>query len=424
MPRHLILLPFLLLLAGGLLFSLTRDRVYRLNLADAPTFEEAGEPITNPNFFLETREKLIKEGTDFIEADLSAMKLTLYEGGESREVFPILTKGREGSWWETPAGVYRVGSKAQNHFSSFGQVYQPWSVQFQGNFFIHGWPYHPDGTPVVSSYSGGCIRLATADAEKVFEKVKIGTPVLVFEESLLNGDGFDYGSANGNRLKNLSAKSYLAADLKNNYVLAEEDGDKILPISSIANLMIALVATDHMNIEKRVGRNSIYDLLFPMLLESSDEATASIARPLGENHLKKLMDEKGQAIGMANTSFASPSENSALNISSAEDLFNLAKYLYTNRNFILKMTTGKLDTAIYGKPAFSDLENLNLGSDDPRFIGGKTERNSDGKESILAVFEISVRGEIRPIALILLDSSDAERDMRAVLDYIEANYGS
>jgi len=420
MPKQLILLPFLVLLAGGLLFSLAKDRVYKLNLADAPTFEEAGEPITNPNFFLETREKLIREKADFVEADLSAMKLTLYEGGEPREIFPILTKGREGSWWETPAGVYRVGSKAQSHFSSFGQVYQPWSGQFQGNFFIHGWPYYPGGTPVASTYSGGCIRLATEDAKRIFERVETGTPILVFEDSLINGDGFDYGTGKGNKLKKLSSESYLVADLKNNYVLAREDENRALPMGSIANLMIALVATDHMNIEKRVGAYSIYDLLFPMLLESSDSAASAIAGVLGEDRFVKLMNQKAQAIGMTNTDFGSIPESES--ISTAQNLFDLAKYLSANRSFILKMTTGHLDTAIYGKPAFSGLKNLNLFGDDPRFIGGQVEQGSGGKESFLAVFEISVKGEKRPVAIILFDSLDAEKDTRTVLDYVETNY--
>ena len=36
------------------------------------------------------------------------MNLTVYKAGERVKDVPILTKGREGSWWETPAGVYRV----------------------------------------------------------------------------------------------------------------------------------------------------------------------------------------------------------------------------------------------------------------------------------------------------------------------------
>lgn len=431
-----------LIIFGGLAFSLAYNRTYQF-VAEAPTIEDVGQPITNPNFYRQTKEKLIAEKTDFIEADLSEMKLVLYEDGEPKEVFPILTKGREGSWWETPAGIYRVGSKARNHFSSFGQVYQPWSIQFQGNFFIHGWPYYPDGTPVASTYSGGCIRLSSADAAKVFEKVKVGMPVLVFEESFGDGDGFTYGS--GSSLKTsgipgVSAESFLAADLKNNEVLASKAGDKVLPVASIAKLMTALVATDYINIEKTITispkviiptslprlqigqRVTIYDLLFPLLLESSNEAATAMAYELGEEQFVRLMNEKNQAIGMSKTHFADPSGGADENVSTGEDLLNLAKYLYTNRSFILKMTTGHLDKSIYGEPVFSNLKNFNFFGDDPRFIGGKVGKSTAAKETMLAVFEIEVNDTKRPIAIIVLGSSEAGEDVKTILDYIEASY--
>lgn len=445
MPKQLILLPFLLLLLGGLLFSLGKDRVYKLNLAEAPTIEEPGEPITNPNFYQQTKTKLIDERADFVEADLSAMKVTLYQAGVPQETYPILTKGREGSWWETPAGIYKVGSKAVNHFSSFGQVYQPWSIQFQGNFFIHGWPYYPDGTPVASSYSGGCIRLASADGERLFQKVKVGMPILVFEESLGQGDGFSYDSKSSletKRIPGVSAESFLVADLKNNEALAGKAENKVLPITSITKLMTALVVTDHLNIERTItispqmiiqtsvprleaGQQiSIYSLLFPLLLESSNEAATAMAYGLGQERFIKLMNEKAQAIGMSKTNFADPSGKADENTSTAEDLLNLARYLYGNRSFILKMTTGHLDKSIYGEPVFSNLKNFNLFGDDPRFVGGKVGKSTAARETMLAVFEIEIKGEKRPISIIILGSSDTSRDMKTILDYIGANYGS
>src|SRR3989344_5762568 len=120
-------------------------------------------------FFEQVRERMTEEKLDFIEADLSEMKLRVYRKGEIAKEFPILTKGRPGSWWETPAGIYKVEGRIENHFSAFARVYLPWSLPFQGNFFIHGWPYYPDGTPVSTQYSGGCIRLSTDDAKALFD---------------------------------------------------------------------------------------------------------------------------------------------------------------------------------------------------------------------------------------------------------------
>ena len=67
-------------------------------------------------------------------------------------------------------------------------------MAFQGNFFIHGWPYEPDGTPVASTYSGGCIRMATDDAKKIYDMSTLGMPVLVYKSDFAP-DGFRYHEA-------------------------------------------------------------------------------------------------------------------------------------------------------------------------------------------------------------------------------------
>src|SRR5262249_8327961 len=93
--------------------------------------------LSNADFFSKVHDELIAPHSDFLEADLSGMKLRLYRQGAVVTEVPILTKGRPGSWWETPAGFYKIQSKAQSAFSSFGHVYMPWSMAFQGNFLIH-----------------------------------------------------------------------------------------------------------------------------------------------------------------------------------------------------------------------------------------------------------------------------------------------
>ena len=52
-------------------------------------------------------------------------------------------------------------------------------IQFDGNYFIHGWPYYPDGTSVAKGYSGGCIRLSTEDAEELYGLVDIDMPIII-----------------------------------------------------------------------------------------------------------------------------------------------------------------------------------------------------------------------------------------------------
>ena len=260
--------------------------------ADTKTEFQIGSwpALSNMEFFKKIKDQMIQEKTDFIEADLSDMKLRMYAEGQVAGEVDILTKGKPGSWWETPAGIYAVQLKQKNLFSGFGKVYMPWAMQFQGNFFIHGWPYYPGNTPVASQYSGGCIRLATADAKQIYDFVKVGTPVLVYEKDFISGDGFGYEK----KMPEIMASSYLAADILSNFVFAEKEELGIRPIASITKLITALISIEYINIEKEItiqdsmvvktskprlrsGQTySVYDLLHPLLLESSNEAAEAL----------------------------------------------------------------------------------------------------------------------------------------------------
>src|SRR3989344_1684839 len=199
---------------------------------EAAEFEYGVWPaLSNLDFFVKVRGELTANKTTFIEADLSAMAVRFYRDGALEKSFDILAKGKPGSWWETPAGLYRISEKAKNHFSSFGRVYQPFSLVFQGNFFIHGWPYYPGGAPVASTYSGGCIRLATEDAEELFSLAGVGTPVLVYESETA-ADNFQYRFAT----PEVSATNYLAADLKNNFVFLRKNERDRVPVASLTKL--------------------------------------------------------------------------------------------------------------------------------------------------------------------------------------------
>ena len=408
---------------------------------DLPDFEKETlsygiQPaLSNVDFFNEVRGKLLKDQASFIEINLSSMKLMLFEKGKKIQEFPVLAKGRPGSWWETPAGVYRIETKIKNHFSSFGNVYQPWSLVFQGNFFIHGWPHYEDGAPVDSAYSGGCIRLADKDAKRVFDFAKIGTPVLVFEENFL-ADGFVYQL----KTPEISSQAFLAADLGNNFVFWERNSDKILPVASITKLITALVATEYINLERQIRIDQqmlistskprlkpgqtvrIYDLLYPLLLESSNEAAETLGYYLGQERFVGLMNAKTKAIGMVSASFIDPSGRSAENVASTEDLFHLAKYIYFNRSFIFKISAGQLKETVYGRSVFTNLANFNFFENQPGFVGGKSGQIKAANETMLAVFELGRGTSIRPIAIIVLNSLDSKKDIEQIWQWIQEYY--
>lgn len=396
--------------------------------------------LSNVNHFNTVKDRLINEGATFIEADLSKMVLRVYEQGKVAKEMKILTKGREGSWWETPAGVYKVEYKAENHFSTFGDVNLPWSMGFQGNFFIHGWPHYPDGTPVSSQFSGGCIRLSDADAEVVYNLITVGTPVIVFEQDFAS-DAYVYGQARTGVAPEVTATSYLAADLKNNFVLAEQGSKNQVPIASLTKFVSAIIAAEYINLDKKISITPLmietsirprlvpgtsvqaFQLLYPLLMESSNEAAEALARHVGIDRFVTLMNKKAEAIGMMSTHFADPSGKKFENVSTAEDLFVLLKYVYNNRSFILKLSTGELSTSAYGEPIYQDLVNYNdFDVTNAEFVGGKVGQTLAAGNTAMAVYHITIRGEQRPIAFVLLDSQDVSRDMQSLVNYVIQTY--
>ncbi len=391
--------------------------------------------LSHPNFFFETKASFIEDKLTFIEADLTGMRIIYYEEGIEVYAAPILSKGKEGSWWETPAGLYEIELKEENHFSSFGNVYQPWSMVFQGNFFIHGWPQYSDGTPVPEGYSGGCVRLSDEDAEALYSFVSKGVPVLVHEKDFEN-DNFVYEQ----KIPELTAPHYLLADIKSNSVLASSDLDEVVPIASITKLMTALVAAEYINLDKDVyvsqekyvttliprlqGRYqaSMYSLLQLLLVESSNEAAEVIATQVGRERFIQLMNEKAMSLGLENSTFTDPSGLDDGNVSTVSDLLRLIQYIHYNRSFILELTFDQDLPTAYKSGEFGELENFNLIEDVDSFIGGKVGETLAAGQTSVSLHKLDINGEERLLALIILGSESRTDDVNKLLDYITEQF--
>jgi D-alanyl-D-alanine carboxypeptidase len=265
----------------------------------------------------------------------------------------------------------------------------------------------------------------------VYALVNIGAPVLVFERSF-SPDAFVYDDTR----PPLAAPLYLAADLGNNYVFAAQGATTTVPIASLTKLLTALVATEYINLDMLATvpsealvytsrprliageRRSVYGLLFPLLLESSNEAAETIARFYGRDSFITRMNEKAAAIGMQHSRFVDPSGAEAGNVSTAEDLFLLAKYLYYNRSFVLKISSGALTVSAYGGSGFVGLSNLNTFVGSEFFFGGKNGKTTAAHETNLSVFELPVGGAIRPVVVVVLGSPDEKVDSHALMEYV------
>lgn len=385
--------------AGEKVHDLVADTV----AAVLPVDEEVATPVSG-SYVLDVRDQYLRERKSFVEADLTAMTLRVYRDGTQLLEVPIKGKGKVGSWWETPVGVYSVKNKEENHFSSFGHVYQPWSLVFQGNFFIHGWPYYPDGTPVATSYSGGCIRLEDANAKLVYDAVEIGTPVLVYKAPQEAPPLPDFaGSPDaGNR--------FVILDAPSGATIRSRDGGADVPLGAGVNLLTALTAADYVNVESRVlvdepgsarlagtGSASVLDLLRLLLSEGDPAAAHAIASTRGAEAFVRYVNGKAAAIGMAHTSVASVDPADPANRTTPGDLAILARYLHDNRSFVLALTKSARGNLAYDPPAWPDLafdqELIAL----PGFFGGVQAR--DGAPAA-AVLTLRIGGVPRDVAIV------------------------
>lgn len=391
--------------------------------------------FTEPSFFTTTREAFITDAKSFLEVDLTTMQLRYFDAGVLREQMPILMKGKIGSWWETPAGLYQIANKSKSTRSSFAQMSTPWTVNFSGNFSIHGIPVLTDNSVPVAEYDGGCIRLADADAEKIYNLVTVATPVLV-QTPAVTPDAFVYEP----KVPELGDLNYLIADVESSTVLAGSELSTEASIASLTKLMTALVASENINLDTTVsvmapsfvqsliprlqdrGKVSMYSLLQLLLVESSNEAAEVIAAQIGRTQFIAKMNEKAVSLGLSHTHFADPSGLSSENKSSLRDLLGLVRYIYNSRQFIFEITANqKLETA-YVSGEFGTLQNFNHVEGMDNFLGGKVGETTAAGQTSISLHTLNVKGENRVIAIILLGSDSRNADVRELLSYAKERF--
>jgi len=116
-------------------------------------------------------------GARRVAISVSEQKLRAYDGDQL--VFETrVSTGMEGK--RTPTGSFSAQSKDLIHYSSlYENAPMPFSVQFHGNYFLHGFSFVPHYPA-----SHGCIRLPLREdghcpAEEFYDWVRIGTPIQV-----------------------------------------------------------------------------------------------------------------------------------------------------------------------------------------------------------------------------------------------------
>lgn len=238
------------------------------------------------------------------------------------------------------------------------------------------------------------------------------------------------------RTLNISSIAYVIGDLNTGQIILEKNSESVFAIASVTKLMTALTSLEILpQNEKtkvsyraahtasprgdlRVGESVlISDLLYPLLLVSSNNAAEALAEHDGRANFMEKMNEFSKKIGMNKTHFDDPSGLSAKNTSTAKDLFKMSTYIENNHRTVFDISMIRQYTAI-GKV----WRNINTVSNHSSFIGGKTGYTSMAKRTGIAAFTVSFPGyEDRRIGIVLLRSDDRTKDIYTILNYLREN---
>ncbi|MDP3964050.1 MAG: L,D-transpeptidase [bacterium] len=122
----------------------------------------------------------------YIAIDLASQTLTYYENGFKYATYEI-SSGRPGM--DTPTGEYRVLNKNKEAYSAAYGLYMPnWMAFTNVGHGIHGLPfwklrgggvYYEGEDHLGLKVSHGCVRLPVPASNTVWERVEVGTPIII-----------------------------------------------------------------------------------------------------------------------------------------------------------------------------------------------------------------------------------------------------
>ena len=248
----------------------------------------------------------------------------------------------------------------------------------------------------------------------------------------------------------IRAKAAISFEVNGRGVLFEKQAQSPLPIASITKLVTALVIYSHSDIynnlqlipitEDAVAQEgtskygkleegelfSVKNLLYTMLIESSNDAAYAFADFLGHEEFVALMNGEIKKIGLKNTGFVNPSglESNELrgikNYSTAEELVELSKYILNNYPEIFTITKTNSYNVLNPNGSLHHYiprsTNILLTENNPwrdRIIGGKTGWHIVSRGCLILILEGETKGTY--IVNVVLGTEDRFGDMRRLI---------
>ncbi len=237
----------------------------------------------------------------------------------------------------------------------------------------------------------------------------------------------------GAKLEPMSAQAYLIGDFETGEIILVKNDGFTSPIASVSKLMTGVVARENMSAQQiaTVSRDSyntygaqgeltlgekirIGELMYPLLIESSNDGAEVIADEYGREKFMELMNKKAIELDMQATYYEDPSGLSPRNVSTVGDLFKLIRYIKDNHPEIFDIT--RVRQYSINKHQWINKNRL---AQYTSFVGGKNGYIDESRQTTATVFNTELKKGKRHVVVIVLKSNDRNGDVAKLLNYLK-----
>ena len=231
-------------------------------------------------------------------------------------------------------------------------------------------------------------------------------------------------------------------------ILFEKEKDKILPIASLAKLMTAKIVLENYELSQKIEISekavktaedagdfkvgeifSAKELLYPLLMESSNDAAVALAEVIGQKAFADLMNLEAKNLGMEDTYFANPTgldpnnSQDSINYSTTEDLIILTNHLLKEQPLIWEvLSLPEFDFFTEDGVFHHKIINTNkLLGEFPAIIGGKTGTTLRAGDCLLLVVR-APKNKGYLINVILGAEADRFEKMKELINWLNSAY--
>jgi len=242
-----------------------------------------------------------------------------------------------------------------------------------------------------------------------------------------DGDAFVVPSITGP----ITAAEYEALDLRSGAILESKDIDRVAPIASLTKLVTAEVSRRLMASTTRIvitgailaayGSNghlrlgetiSAGELLYPLLLVSSNDAAEALAQGYGRKDFIRAMNDWVRSIGAYHTDFYDPSGLSHYTISTARDQTMILEWIYKNDPALIDILRSRSAT-VRLHTWTNSTHFLNLSD----YAGGKDGFIPEAGETAASLFyaDTANASSSPRYLIVVLGSQDRDNDVLSLL---------